>query len=129
MKSEDFQLQLGSGKINQSITSWVTYGSSKNYLVSFLSRSEWSSPIRWQNIDASLATRKHEQTGKMAFFNNMVSRYLNAIKAGSLEPPYLNKKGKLQPPALVNTNWLSHIRSRINYDCSMATELKFHISI
>ncbi|KAH8679602.1 hypothetical protein BGZ60DRAFT_524818 [Tricladium varicosporioides] len=45
------------------------------------------------------ATRRHEQTGRAAFFNNVISRYLNAIKAGSLEPPYLNKKGKLQPPA------------------------------
>ena len=81
------------------------------------------------NVDNKLAARKHEQTGKMAFFNNMVSRYSNASKAGSLEPPYLNKKGKLQPPALVRTNWLSHIRTRIDSDYSTAMELKFHTSI
>jgi len=37
----------------------------------------------------------------MAFFNNIVSRFLNAKTAGSLAPPYLNRKGTLQPPALV----------------------------
>jgi len=45
-------------------------------------RSDGWNTMKWQNVDTSLATRKHEQTGKMAFFNNMVSRYLNAIKAG-----------------------------------------------
>ncbi|KAH8600919.1 hypothetical protein B0O99DRAFT_736933 [Bisporella sp. PMI_857] len=45
------------------------------------------------------AMRKHEQTGYVAFFNNIVSRFLNAKEAGSLEPPYLNQKGALQPPA------------------------------
>jgi hypothetical protein len=47
------------------------------------------------------ATRTHEQTGHKAFFNNVVSRFLNAIDAGSLDPPYLNSKGNLQPPAFV----------------------------
>jgi hypothetical protein len=67
---------------------------------------------RWQRIDNIPATRRHEQTGEMAFFNNVISRYLNAIKAGSLEPPYLNKKGKLQPPAFVSFKYLPNIRAR-----------------
>lgn len=49
----------------------------------------------------------HEQTGEKAFFNNVVSRFLNAIDAGSLEAPYLNKKGQLQPPAFVSTPYPS----------------------
>lgn len=48
------------------------------------------------------AVRWHKQTGKQAFFNNVISRYLNAKKAGTLEPPYLNRDGDYQPPALVN---------------------------
>ncbi|KAK5065016.1 hypothetical protein LTR84_000851 [Exophiala bonariae] len=46
------------------------------------------------------AVRRHEQTGKQAFFNNVISRYLNAKTAGTLDPPYLNKDGDYQPPAL-----------------------------
>lgn len=56
------------------------------------------------------ATRVHEQTGETAFFNNVVSRFLNAIDAGSLEPPHLNTKGNLQPPAFVSFNVPVHGR-------------------
>jgi hypothetical protein len=48
------------------------------------------------------AVRRHEQTGKQAFFNNVISRYLNAKKGGTLDPPYLNENGDYQPPALVS---------------------------
>ncbi len=59
------------------------------------------------------ATRKHEQTGHTAFFNNVVSRFLNAVDADSLNPPYLNSKGKLQPPAFVRI-----MHSRVfSYQC------------
>ena len=47
------------------------------------------------------AIRLHEQTGKKAFFNNIISRYLNAKNNQTLDPPYLNKEGAYQPPALV----------------------------
>ncbi|RVX73344.1 hypothetical protein B0A52_02986 [Exophiala mesophila] len=46
------------------------------------------------------AIRLHEQTGKKAFFNNIISRYLNAKNNQTLDPPYLNKEGAYQPPAL-----------------------------
>ena len=39
-------------------------------------------------------TRLHKWTGRWAFFNNAVSRYLNAKNAGTLNPPYLNKERK-----------------------------------
>lgn len=50
------------------------------------------------------AIRLHEQTGKKAFFNNIISRYLNAKNGRTLDPPYLNKEGVYQPPALVGMN-------------------------
>ncbi|KAL1955321.1 hypothetical protein VTO42DRAFT_8661 [Malbranchea cinnamomea] len=50
----------------------------------------------WQRLPA---TRLHEQTGKVAFFNNIISRYLNARAAGTLDPPHINQDGKYQPPA------------------------------
>ncbi|KAI9167970.1 Clavaminate synthase-like protein [Paramyrothecium foliicola] len=50
----------------------------------------------WQHLPA---VRIHEQTGLPAFFNNTVSRYLNALSAGTLQPPHINKEGKFQPPA------------------------------
>ncbi|KAF9876597.1 taurine catabolism dioxygenase [Colletotrichum karsti] len=50
----------------------------------------------WQYLPA---VRNHPQTGDTAFFNNIVSRFLNAIDAGTLQPPHLNKEGKYQPPA------------------------------
>ncbi|KAK6213839.1 taurine catabolism dioxygenase [Colletotrichum tabaci] len=37
--------------------------------------------------------------GDTAFFNNVVSRFLNAIDADTLQPPHINKDGKYQPPA------------------------------
>ncbi|KAF2790237.1 hypothetical protein K505DRAFT_251638, partial [Melanomma pulvis-pyrius CBS 109.77] len=50
----------------------------------------------WQHLPA---VRNHAQTGQPAFFNNAVSRYLNAIDGGTLEPPHVNKDGRYQPPA------------------------------
>ncbi|KAL2000780.1 hypothetical protein VTN02DRAFT_2645 [Thermoascus thermophilus] len=51
----------------------------------------------WQRLPA---LRRHTRTGRMAFFNNMVSRFLNAQAGGSLDPPYINREGRYQPPAL-----------------------------
>ncbi|KAH7031485.1 uncharacterized protein B0I36DRAFT_243103 [Microdochium trichocladiopsis] len=50
----------------------------------------------WQVLPA---VRQHEQTGHPAFFNNVVSRFLNAVSAGSLLPPHINNDGQYQPPA------------------------------
>ncbi|KXJ87943.1 hypothetical protein Micbo1qcDRAFT_185331 [Microdochium bolleyi] len=49
------------------------------------------------------AVRRHEQTGHPAFFNNVVSRFLNAVAADTLLPPHINKEGEYQPPALVSS--------------------------
>ncbi|KAH6680003.1 hypothetical protein F5X68DRAFT_156502, partial [Plectosphaerella plurivora] len=50
----------------------------------------------WQKLPA---VRIHEQTGLPAFFNNVVSRFLNAIAADTLLPPHINRDGAYQPPA------------------------------
>ncbi|KAF6802995.1 taurine catabolism dioxygenase [Colletotrichum sojae] len=50
----------------------------------------------WQHLPA---VRDHSRSGETAFFNNVVSRFLNAIDAGTLEPPHVNKDGQYQPPA------------------------------
>ncbi|KAL0936340.1 taurine catabolism dioxygenase [Colletotrichum truncatum] len=50
----------------------------------------------WQHLPA---VRDHPQTGDTAFFNNIVSRFLNAIDADTLQPPHTNKDGRYQPPA------------------------------
>jgi hypothetical protein len=50
----------------------------------------------WQRLPA---VRKHPITGEKAFFNNAVSRFLNAIDGGTLESPHLSNEGKYQPPA------------------------------
>ncbi|KAJ9139516.1 Clavaminate synthase-like protein [Coniochaeta hoffmannii] len=50
----------------------------------------------WQHLPA---VRNHPRTGQPAFFNNIVSRYLNAKKAGTLHPPHLTDEGRYQPPA------------------------------
>ncbi|KAL1989112.1 hypothetical protein VTN96DRAFT_5875 [Rasamsonia emersonii] len=50
----------------------------------------------WQRLPA---LRQHPQTGRTTFFNNMISRFLSAQAAGSLEPPHINKDGRYQPPA------------------------------
>ncbi|KAK0636765.1 hypothetical protein B0T17DRAFT_485930 [Bombardia bombarda] len=44
------------------------------------------------------AVRDHPRTGKPSFFNNVVSRHLNALQNDTLEPPHINKEGKYQPP-------------------------------
>lgn len=50
----------------------------------------------WQHLPA---VRNHPHTGQPAFFNNTVSRFLNAVDAGTLQPPHINKDGRYQPPA------------------------------
>ncbi|KAL1967160.1 hypothetical protein VTN77DRAFT_3451 [Rasamsonia byssochlamydoides] len=50
----------------------------------------------WQRLPA---LRIHNQTGRTTFFNNMISRFLSAQAAGSLDPPHINKDGRYQPPA------------------------------
>lgn len=56
------------------------------------------SPVHANNAPA---VRNHPRTGQPAFFNNIVSRYLNAKKSGTLNPPHKNEEGKYQPPAFV----------------------------
>lgn len=50
----------------------------------------------WQHLPA---VRNHSHTGEPTFFNNAVSRFLNALAAGTLEAPHINKDRKYQPPA------------------------------
>lgn len=50
----------------------------------------------WQHLPA---VRPHPHTGELAFFNNAVSRFLNALAADTLLPPHINKDGAYQPPA------------------------------
>ncbi|KAK1569713.1 uncharacterized protein LY79DRAFT_679488 [Colletotrichum navitas] len=50
----------------------------------------------WQHLPA---VRDHPRTGQTAFFNNVVSRFLNALNADTLQPPHINKEGRYQPPA------------------------------
>lgn len=42
--------------------------------------------------------RTHPHTGEEMFFNNCVSRFLNAIREGTLEHPYRNGRGEYIPP-------------------------------
>ncbi|KAK1826184.1 taurine catabolism dioxygenase [Podospora conica] len=44
------------------------------------------------------AIRNHPRTGQPAFFNNAVSRFLNALSSDTLLPPHLNSEGEYQPP-------------------------------
>lgn len=48
------------------------------------------------------AARDHPRTGQTAFFNNVVSRFLNALDKNTLNPPHINDQGRLQPPAFVS---------------------------
>ncbi|TDZ67515.1 Clavaminate synthase-like protein [Colletotrichum trifolii] len=50
----------------------------------------------WQVLPA---VRDHPRTGDTAFFNNVISRFLNSLDAGTLQPPHVNRDGKYQPPA------------------------------
>lgn len=50
----------------------------------------------WQHLPA---VRDHPRIRRPTFFNNTVSRFLNAIDANTLWPPHINKDGKYQPPA------------------------------
>lgn len=50
----------------------------------------------WQRLPA---IRDHPGTGQRAFFNNAVSRFLNARVAGTLKPPHVTAEGRYQPPA------------------------------
>ncbi|KAK3989374.1 hypothetical protein QBC44DRAFT_85549 [Cladorrhinum sp. PSN332] len=59
----------------------------------------------WQNVSESNplgdlrvwqvlpAVRTHPRTGRKVFFNNVVSRFLNALDKGTLEPPHLVRRG------------------------------------
>lgn len=62
-----------------------------------------SRPSRYSQVAfgtlTGAAVREHEQTGRPAFFNNVVSRFLNAVDADTLQPPHLNASGEYQPPA------------------------------
>ncbi|KAF2806585.1 Clavaminate synthase-like protein [Mytilinidion resinicola] len=49
----------------------------------------------WQTLPA---LRRHEQSGQIAFFNNAVSRYLNAKGRGTLRAPHVDSKGMYFPP-------------------------------
>jgi hypothetical protein len=53
----------------------------------------------WQHLPA---VRDHPGTGQRAFFNNAVSRFLNARVAGTLRPPHLTEEGSYRPPAFVS---------------------------
>jgi len=46
--------------------------------------------------------RDHPRTGEPAFFNNAVSRFLNALNNDTLLPPHLNIEGQYQPSVLVS---------------------------
>ncbi|KAL3490021.1 hypothetical protein BJX62DRAFT_238475 [Aspergillus germanicus] len=50
----------------------------------------------WQVLPA---IRTHEDSGRPAFFNNIVSRFLNALAAETLHPPHVTAEGRYQPPA------------------------------
>ncbi|KAL2018684.1 hypothetical protein VTK56DRAFT_519 [Thermocarpiscus australiensis] len=49
----------------------------------------------WQVLPA---IRNHPRTGQPAFFNNVVSRFLNALRTGTLLPPHISSEGKYLPP-------------------------------
>ncbi|KAK1755437.1 Clavaminate synthase-like protein [Echria macrotheca] len=65
---------------------------------------------RWENVsEGNLlgdlrvfqvlpAVRKHPRTGQTAFFNNAVSRFLNALDNDTLLPPHIDKAGRYNPP-------------------------------
>lgn len=50
----------------------------------------------WQHLPA---VRPHPHTGRPSFFNNLVSRYLNALAADTLLPPHINRDVAYRPPA------------------------------
>lgn len=79
------------------------------------------------------ATRIHKQTGAVAFFNNVISRYLNAKDAGTLDAPHINKDGRYQPPAFVGIRLAlrrSHFLAVLTICLrSMAINLRFHMNI
>ncbi|KAK0643287.1 hypothetical protein B0T16DRAFT_391837 [Cercophora newfieldiana] len=58
---------------------------------------------RWENQSeenplGDLPIRNHPHTGQPAFFNNAVSRFLNALDNDTLLPPHINSAGQYQPP-------------------------------
>ncbi|KAK4175399.1 hypothetical protein QBC36DRAFT_189943 [Triangularia setosa] len=50
--------------------------------------------------------RTHPHTGEEVFFNNCVSRFLNAAREGTLEAPYKNEAGEFLPPCFVSFSLL-----------------------
>ncbi len=69
----------------------------------------------WQVLPA---IRNHPRTGQPAFFNNVVSRFLNALKNETLLPPHLNKKGDYQPPCFVSFDLLCSLPNDLADWCS-----------
>ncbi|KAK5661146.1 hypothetical protein OQA88_11037 [Cercophora sp. LCS_1] len=73
------------------------------------------------------AVRNHPRTGEPAFFNNAVSRFLNAQQNDTLLPPHLDKEGKYNPPvfygdgALIPTEYLQTAVDYIHETRSMVT--------
>ncbi|KAL2132254.1 hypothetical protein VTI74DRAFT_4049 [Chaetomium olivicolor] len=49
----------------------------------------------WQVLPAII---NHPRTGQPAFFNNIVSRFLNALRNDTLLPPHLSRDGEYLPP-------------------------------
>lgn len=48
------------------------------------------------------AVRLHESSGHLAFFNNILGRYLTCKDIGTLQPPHLDNNGIYQPPPMVS---------------------------
>lgn len=69
----------------------------------------------WQVLPA---VRNHPHTGEPAFFNNAVSRFLNALQNDTLLPPHTNSEGKYQPPVLYGDDSLiprEYLDSAVEY--------------
>ncbi|KAK0620050.1 hypothetical protein B0T14DRAFT_537644 [Immersiella caudata] len=63
----------------------------------------WGEPIRGESFGGlacfpTSAVRNHPRTREPAFFNNAVSRFLNALDNKTLLPPHINEEGQYQPP-------------------------------
>jgi hypothetical protein len=65
---------------------------------------------------------------KVAFFKNAAGIFLNTRDAGTLDQPYINKKGKLQPPALLSYYVWTKRTPKTLFDRSMEIEASLLIS-
>ncbi|KAK4183503.1 hypothetical protein QBC35DRAFT_456205 [Podospora australis] len=79
----------------------------------------------WQVLPA---IQEHPHTGQKVFFNNVVSRFLNALKNETLLPPHLSKeKGEYLPPcfygdgSLIPREYLDSAVEFINKTRAMVT--------